>query len=415
MAGSGFLGQYLLEHGYITADQLLRTMRLVESRNEKFGDVAVALGMINVKIRDEVLEKQHQELRPFGEVALGMGVMRADEIDHVLAAQKAKNLAFGDAAVELGFITREKLDEARSGFDAFYRSTQDVDLSKIADSELREYVRWTIKLLETIAGIKARVSSCEIEQDPIHVVMHAHTFGWSEFHLMIGRELSSRILKEWTGGWQETPELLDDVMRELLNTIVGKTFSSSPVGRRIKIDPPYSSPLRIPEELKMVSLETPDGCLILGHTKGRRTPGHSTGNVSAAAARAVAAGAEGKRERKALIVDDSRLVRRMLHDMLAELGFKQIVEAGSADEAVERAAEVRPDLITLDITLPDASGLDLLKHVLAVSPASHVLMVTAADREAEVKEAMSSGASGYFTKPVDMQRLQATLSRLYLV
>ena len=112
---------------------------------------------------------------------------------------------------------------------------------------------------------------------------------------------------------------------------------------------------------------------------------------------------------KVMVIDDSRLARNELKRLLKELDNVQIVgEASSVDEAVEKIAELKPDLIFLDIQMPGKSGFDLLEELETLP---EVIFSTAYDEHA--LKAFEYNALDYLVKPVQKQRLAGAISKVF--
>ncbi|WP_165440849.1 MULTISPECIES: response regulator [Protofrankia] len=110
-----------------------------------------------------------------------------------------------------------------------------------------------------------------------------------------------------------------------------------------------------------------------------------------------------------LLCDDHRIVRGGLQRMLAEdSGILVVADVGTAAEAVAAAGRLQPDIVVLDIGLPDGSGISAIGRILGASPASRVLMLTMHDDVAYLREAFASGALGYVLKAAaDIELIQA--------
>jgi len=107
-----------------------------------------------------------------------------------------------------------------------------------------------------------------------------------------------------------------------------------------------------------------------------------------------------------LIVDDHPMVREGLRGMLATASHLHVVgEAGTAHEAVTQAQALQPDVILLDIQLPDMDGVAVLPQLKGVAATAHVLMVTVHEEPAYMLEAVRAGAAGYILKGVRRQPL----------
>ena len=106
-----------------------------------------------------------------------------------------------------------------------------------------------------------------------------------------------------------------------------------------------------------------------------------------------------------LIIDDDDMIRSFLRLMLASEDFDQIEEAGSGEEA-RKILKLRPaQIILLDINLPDADGVELLKEIRKAYPDCHVIMVSAEGTMDRVKTAISHGAEGFIVKPINAENV----------
>ncbi len=111
-----------------------------------------------------------------------------------------------------------------------------------------------------------------------------------------------------------------------------------------------------------------------------------------------------------LVVDDAAFMRRMVIDVLQGGGHEVIGEAANGNEALQRYQELRPDVMTLDITMPEKDGLAALKEILAFDPSARVVMCSALGQESKVLESIKAGAKDFVVKPfqaADRLRLRA--------
>lgn len=109
--------------------------------------------------------------------------------------------------------------------------------------------------------------------------------------------------------------------------------------------------------------------------------------------------------KKILIVDDSFYMRTMLKNMLTDAGYEIVGEAPNGQTALELAKETNPDLITLDVILPDNTGLDVLKGIKAEQPDMKIVIVSAVGQEVIVNEALENGALSYIVKPFSEEKV----------
>ena len=109
--------------------------------------------------------------------------------------------------------------------------------------------------------------------------------------------------------------------------------------------------------------------------------------------------------KRILIVDDSFYMRTMLKNMLTDAGYEVVGEAANGAQAMEMAASTNPDLITLDVILPDNTGLDVLKSLRQIQPTAKVVMCSAVGQEVIITEAIENGALAYIVKPFSEEKV----------
>ena len=113
---------------------------------------------------------------------------------------------------------------------------------------------------------------------------------------------------------------------------------------------------------------------------------------------------------KILLVDDASFMRMMIKDALTKNGYSDIYEAADGVEAVSKYTEVKPDLVIMDITMPNMDGLGALKAIKQLDPAANVVMCSAMGQEAMVIEAIKSGAKDFIVKPFKPDRILKTVT-----
>ena len=106
-----------------------------------------------------------------------------------------------------------------------------------------------------------------------------------------------------------------------------------------------------------------------------------------------------------LVVDDAAFMRKMVTDALTKGGHEVIGEAGDGTEAVEQYQSLKPDLTTLDITMPEKDGLSALKDIIALDPSAKVIMCSALGQESKVLESIKLGAKDFVVKPFQAERV----------
>jgi two-component system chemotaxis response regulator CheY len=116
--------------------------------------------------------------------------------------------------------------------------------------------------------------------------------------------------------------------------------------------------------------------------------------------------------RTVLICDDAIFMRAMIGDILKQAGFEVVGEAETGVQAVERYRELRPDLVTMDIVMPDMGGIDAVRAIIAEFPDAQILMCSAMGQQALVVEAVQAGARDFVVKPFQPSRVLEAVQRV---
>lgn len=115
---------------------------------------------------------------------------------------------------------------------------------------------------------------------------------------------------------------------------------------------------------------------------------------------------------KVLIVDDAMFVRYTLKDMLERNGFQVVGEAENGEIGIRKYLECKPDIVTMDITMPEMDGITALKAIIKENPKAKIVMVSAMGQESFVKEAVLNGARYFIAKPFEEDRVVETLKKI---
>ena len=108
---------------------------------------------------------------------------------------------------------------------------------------------------------------------------------------------------------------------------------------------------------------------------------------------------------KVLIVDDAAFMRMMIKDILTKNGYEVAAEAENGIKAIEKYQETNPDLVLMDITMPEMDGIQALKKIKEVDAGAKVIMCSAMGQQAMVIEAIQSGAKDFIVKPFQADRV----------
>lgn len=106
-----------------------------------------------------------------------------------------------------------------------------------------------------------------------------------------------------------------------------------------------------------------------------------------------------------MICDDAAFMRMMIKDILTKNGYNVAAEAENGAKAVEKYTEIKPDLVMMDITMPEMDGIQALKKIKELDPAATVIMCSAMGQQAMVIESIQSGAKDFIVKPFQADRV----------
>ncbi|GLY10477.1 MULTISPECIES: response regulator [Bacillaceae] len=112
-----------------------------------------------------------------------------------------------------------------------------------------------------------------------------------------------------------------------------------------------------------------------------------------------------------LVVDDAAFMRMMIKDILTKNGFEVVGEASDGAQAVEKYKELKPDLVTMDITMPEKDGISALKEIKADDPNARIIMCSAMGQQSMVIDAIQAGAKDFIVKPFQPDRVIEAISK----
>lgn len=113
-----------------------------------------------------------------------------------------------------------------------------------------------------------------------------------------------------------------------------------------------------------------------------------------------------------LIVDDAAFMRTVLKGILVPNGYNVIGEAENGNVAIQKYKELSPDIVTMDITMPDMDGLEALKEIKKINPNAKIIMCSAMGQQAMVIEALQNGAKDFIVKPFQPDRVLTAIKKV---
>lgn len=116
--------------------------------------------------------------------------------------------------------------------------------------------------------------------------------------------------------------------------------------------------------------------------------------------------------KRILIVDDAAFMRMMIKNIVTKNGYEVVGEAENGQVAVELYKQQKPDLVTMDITMPEMNGIEGVKAIRGIDPGANIIMCSAMGQQAMVMEAIQAGAKDFIVKPFQQDRILQAIERV---
>lgn len=116
--------------------------------------------------------------------------------------------------------------------------------------------------------------------------------------------------------------------------------------------------------------------------------------------------------KRILVVDDAAFMRMMIKNILSKNGYEIVGEAENGKDAIEFYKKLKPDLVTMDITMPEMNGIEGVKAILEFDPNAKIIMCSAMGQQAMVMEAIQVGAKDFIVKPFQQERILQAIGRV---
>ena len=113
-----------------------------------------------------------------------------------------------------------------------------------------------------------------------------------------------------------------------------------------------------------------------------------------------------------MVVDDSAITVKKIASLLNEQGHNVVATCSTGKQALEQYPEIKPDVVTMDITMPDMNGIEATQGIIAGNPEALILMVTSHGQKQMVLDAIKVGAKGFLLKPIQKDSLQSALEKI---
>ena len=413
-------GKHLEEQGIISAAELQDILKQMNSERVKLGTIAVAEGLMTEQQSEEVNHLQVQFDKRFGDIAVEKGYLTETQVEDLLSKQGSSYMKFLQVLLESKQIAPSKVDENMVQFQKKYGfsndefnalKNDDIDaiipffaysskpfVTDIVSLTLRNLVRFvtddfyigTIKPVESfdykiLVGQMIKGSHNIVlafvqgnDEDGIKDLAegfsdHSHNEGSNEIYDAIVQELSS-----------------DEVDMEPPFTYLSQTAKGKG----------YLVPLFIHGREMKIFIAV-DNEIVLGDTPYNYVIEKKAGTEASEDSKGTV-----------VIVDDSALIRKMLRGLLEAGGYTVVGEAVNGEEGVAEYKKNKPDIITLDITMPVMDGLEALKQIMEYDKEAKAIMITAAGQQQKVITALKLGAAKFIMKPFNKDEVIGAFEEL---
>ncbi|MCR5516845.1 MAG: response regulator [Lachnospira sp.] len=417
---SQLFGKYLIETDVISEEELDEIIKSLRDTRAKIGFLAVAKGMLTETEASEINRLQALEDARFGDIAVSKGFLSQQQLDELLKDQNDEYVKFIQVLSEEKNISMPEINgfvedfKKQKGFDdkeiealkandvdaivpifAFASKAHITDLVALVLRNLTRFVStdYYIEKIQRVKEMDYNAFTCmELKGDAnIHL-------GFLADDDVTGLTL---IANRFAG--EEYPDLDEEVfdsVGEFLNCIAG-LFATNASHKGVKLE-------ILPQFTYENQTAIADAYVLPIYIEGREVffyvtldeeamVGKNPMDVSGELVEGSVETADSKG--RIVIVDDSGLSRNVLRKILEDNNFTVVCEASDGVEAVEAYLDYKPDIITLDITMPHLNGNEALKQIIKADPDANVIMITAAGQENKIIDALKAGAKRFITKP----------------
>lgn len=419
---SQLFGHYLIDKRIITPDEYRATIENQLKVRVKLGTIAIADGLLTEEQVDDINRLQMQQDKRFGDIAVEMGLLTEEQISSLLAKQGNPYMQFVESITQSTGLSAGVIEKTLAVYQKENGFT-DQDMEALKNDDIGALIPVFAKsdnpLVTEIAGLVIKNVNRFITRD--YYVGHISKAKSLSYHCLAGQRITGsgtfytalaasaddeafQLVAGRFSGVKAARGSADsfDGVCEFINVNDGLFASdqSENAGREFELEPVeayqdqkvtgdfYILPIYIEEQ--PITLVIADQDITPGQTRFEFESNTKQVYQLADDSRA-----------SVMIVDDSHMARTVLKDLLERNGYSVIAEATNGREAVEIFHDNFPDLITLDITMPEMDGVECLKRILDIDPDQKVIMITAAGQQSKVVEALKLGAKQFITKPFE--------------
>ena len=419
---SQLFGKYLVEKGVIGYADYREAVEKQLNVRVKLGTIAVAEGLLTVEQAETINKLQKQFDKRFGDIAVEKKYLTEEQVEALLKKQGNPYMQFLEVLLD---SEKASISEIETEFAAFQKengfSRADMDALKHDEFEKlvpiyafssKPFVTDIVCLM--LRNINRFVSR-DFYMDKIeHVKEMSYTclagqksYGDHTIQLALAGEKTSegflKIASAFAGeDYATTEEDALDAVCEFINCTSG-LFAAEQSKKDVELD---MQPVYAYENQKLIGdvyvlpiyIEDCEVKLVIGIDSevemGQSSHKFSYEKVESSVAIGLAKGT-------VAVVDDSKMSRKILRNILEEAGYAVIAEATDGEEGIAVYMQYKPDILTLDITMPNMDGIEALREIMSVDKKARVIMISAAGQQQKIIEALKIGAEKFITKPFE--------------
>jgi len=423
---SQLFGKYLVEKEIIKNEEYLAAVEKQLTVRVKLGTIAIAEGLLTEDEVESINRTQMQFDKRFGDIAIEKGLLTFEQIGELLDKQGNPYMQFIEALTECTKLSAAVLDKTLGAFQK-EKGFSDEDMTALKSDNLDSLIpifAFSAKPHVTeLAGLVVRNINRFITRDfYISRIKHVDTLdycnlagqktvGKDNIYLALADDTDNgaftMIASNFSGEEHDSADGdAFDAVCEFINVNSG-LYASELSQKDIDMDMEpvfayqnqtvkgdfYILPIYI-EDKKINLIIAVNNELDLGDTP-----------FTYAEKENIVYDADPNAKGTVLLVDDSKMSRKVLKNILEEEGYSVIAEAGDGLEAIDAYKEHRPDLVTLDITMPNMDGIEALTELINIDPDVNAIMITAAGQQNKLIQALKIGAKKFITKPFEKEEV----------
>lgn len=415
-------GKYLVKKGMLTEEEFREAIQKHLSVRVPIGTIAVAEGLLTEAQVEEIHRQQKQFDKLFGDIAIEKGYLSQEQVEELLHKQGNPYLQFLEVLLESGKLTISQMDtefaafQKENGFsDADVKALKQDDFERLVPIFAFSSKPYVTNLVNLVLRNINRFITRDFYIDKIYHVREMdykclagqETVGDHNIQIGFAGEKDTKAflrLASAVGGenYTEVGEDALDAACEFVNCISGLFVADlGELDVDIDMEPVYAFknqeifgevyviPLFIDgEEVKLII--DVDNEAELGQIPHKFLYEKVESSVAVGLAKGTV-----------VVVDDSKLSRKILRNILEEAGYAVIAEATDGEEGIAAYLQFKPDVVTMDITMPNMNGMESLQEILAMDKKAQVVMISAAGQQKKIIEAIKMGAKRFITKPFE--------------